>query len=203
MLSILQALQRYRVLRKTAVSLFLLICSLCCLLGGTRHLFAQAEFTAERRLSIPVGGGASLGNAGIPSGESVLYTKVNGWKLYGTFDPNPRWGLESSVQTFRGDDISERTFFIGPRYFRSFRRYTPYAKALLGRGTMAFPKGAGEISVPIIAIGGGLDYRASRNLQVRVDCEFQRWLGFSEKVTNFQGDLKPRTVFLGFSYLFR
>jgi hypothetical protein len=164
---------------------------------------AQATFTAERRLTVQVGAIISIADSGLPANTSILYKRIVGGGVYGTFDPHPRLGGEAIIRQMYGGNIGERSYLAGPRYYRPIRRYTPYAKVLFGRGTFKFPGNIGELSLPIIAPGVGVSYRTSSTFQIRVDYEHQSWLGFDRKVTNFPGGLSPQVLSFGVAYCIR
>jgi len=188
--------------RAKAVTLCALVVATLSPLTSSVSL-AQATFTAERHLNVKLGGTVSIATPGLPRGTSVLYKSLIGAGVYGTFDPHPRFGGEASVRQVYGSGIGERTYLAGPRYFRPFWRYTPYAKMLFGRGTFKFPDDIGDLSFPVVAPGAGMSYRASSALELRVDYEYQYWLGFDRKVTNFPGSLSPQVLSFGVAYVVR
>jgi opacity protein-like surface antigen len=166
---------------------------------------AQAVPTAERRLNVQVGGMFSLANPGIPKDDSIYYGKwnYNGGGVYATFDPPTHYGVELGVRQIFGDFVHERTLQVGPRYYKTFGRYVPYGKVMIGRGFFTFPNNIGSSSFNEIAFGGGVDYRLSPAIHVRADYEYQRWLGFANKVQGFPGALSPQVFSVGFAYHIR
>lgn len=165
----------------------------------------QAAPTAEKRLDVQAGGTFSLANPGIPKGASVLYGRwsYGGGGVYATLDPSRRLGLDLEARQLFGMYVTERTFLAGPRYYRSYKRYVPYGKVLFGRGAFKFPDGIGTLFLTTISFGGGTDYRVSSRVHLRGDYEYQRWLGFSNKVYNFPGPLTPQILSIGIAYHIR
>jgi hypothetical protein len=102
---------------------------------------AQASPTAERQLNVQVGGMVSLANPGVPRDASVYYGRWNysGGSIYATADPYRRFGLEVGARQLFGNFVIERTYLAGPRYYKPYGSYVPYAKVILGRGTLKFP----------------------------------------------------------------
>jgi len=78
----------------------------------------------------------------------------------------------------REDTASGGLIYSWPRY----RNFRPYAKAMLGYGNTDYgdnPHVANNReSRTITSGGGGLDYRVSRNIWLRVDYEYQSWPDF-------------------------
>jgi Outer membrane protein beta-barrel domain len=69
--------------------------------------------------------------------------------------------------------IDENSYMIGPRVpVGTFKGFTPYGKFLFGWGSGDFLSGR----TTVWAYGGGVDYRLSRKLSVRLfDFEYQDW----------------------------
>jgi hypothetical protein len=70
--------------------------------------------------------------------------------------------------------INESTYMIGPKVPVITRKgLTPYGKFLFGFGSGSFLNG----HAPVLAYGGGVDYRLSRHFTLRaVDFEYQQWI---------------------------
>lgn len=85
-----------------------------------------------------------------------------------------RWLRFNQVQ-----DIYEDNYLIGPRVPITelhFWRATPYAKALIGFGSMNFENNAGHGRYTDFAYGGGLDVKLTNRISIRaVDFENQVW----------------------------
>ena len=88
----------------------------------------------------------------------------------------------------------ERSFEIGPRYFRTYGVVQPYVKAMIGRGVFNFPKGIANLAYNMFAGGAGFDVRVLRYLNLRADYEYQSWSGFPPT------GLSPQLYTLGVAY---
>ncbi len=97
-------------------------------------------------------------------------------------------------------NIYEKTYEIGPRYSRTYRgRFSPYVKGLYGRGVFNFTyrgETTANLAYNMLGLGGGLDYKLLRHVNVRGEYEYQRWFGFP---TN---GLSPSVVTIGGAYRF-
>lgn len=87
--------------------------------------------------------------------------------------------------------IYQNTYSIGPLVpITTWRKFTPYGKALVGWATMADLNG----KALAFTYGGGVDYRLNRKFTVRVfDFEYQQW-----RLT--PDDLYPYGGSVGISY---
>jgi hypothetical protein len=99
--------------------------------------------------------------------------------------------------------IYEDNYLVGPRlplYRLRFWHATPYAKGLVGYGKLNFEDGNGWGRYTAIAIGGGLDVKASRRLTLRLpDFEYQLWPSWTEGAgKNYI--LQPYGLSIGVSY---
>ena len=77
-------------------------------------------------------------------------------------------------------DVYQDTYMIGPRIpilaSTDRRRLIPYAKALVGWSSINLVLNSGSGRFTDVAVGGGVDYRATRRLSIRVlDFEYQFW----------------------------
>ena len=105
----------------------------------------------------------------------------------------------ASIQT--PSDLGENHVLVGPRYRFIKGRFTPYAKGLVGLGTINFQVGsyqqASSQSYFIYALGGGVDFRASRHINIRlIDYEYQLWPTFKPH------GLTPTGINLGAAWVF-
>ncbi len=99
-----------------------------------------------------------------------------------------------SVPKLRMDTISGGAIYT----VRHFRRFSPYAKFLVGYGSMDF-----VVNIPnythdtrtLYAPGGGVDYRLFRNISVRGSYDYQFWSNFFNHHA-----LNPNGVTVGLSY---
>ena len=101
------------------------------------------------------------------------------------------------------DGIYEDNYLIGPRlpiYKLRFKHATPYAKALIGYGKLNFEDKNGWGRYTDLAIGGGVDFKMSKRIDLRLpDFEYQLWPDWSEGTANTY-TLKPYGISVGVSY---
>ena len=143
-------------------------------------LHAQASYTASRRAGIQIGVTGSAYTLDYNEGYE------EGISVYGDIDFTRHLGLEAlyrnaSIQT--PHDIGENHALIGPRYHFTHGRFMPYAKGLVGEGTINFQQGFNAVSSSqtyfIYVLGGGLDFHATRHVNIRaIDFEYQLWPTF-------------------------
>src|SRR5271170_1090035 len=120
--------------------------------------------------------------------------KIKGGGAYVNFDFKYHWGIEAAFHQINDPDpttnIYERTFEVGPRYVLHFHRIEPFAKGMYGRGIFNYPEvpsltpggppqgNAANLAYNIGAAGVGVDYLLLRSVNVRVEYQYQKWLGF-------------------------
>jgi Outer membrane protein beta-barrel domain len=183
------------------------ICTLLCLISfmGIR-LHAQALPTATSAGVLQAGGEFNYANS------DYVPQKIKGGGAYVGFDFKYHYGIEAEFHQINDSDpttqIYERTYEIGPRYVLHFGRIEPFAKIMYGRGVFNYPEvpsltpggppqgNAANLAYNIAAIGGGVDYRLTRSVNVRVEYEFQKWFGF------LPNDLSPQVLGIGAAYRF-
>jgi hypothetical protein len=150
------------------------------ILGCTQMLHAQAAPAASRAADLQVGGGYSNGS------PDYGPNRVNGGTAYVDFDFYRHIGIEGEFRFVKDGEtnIYEKTYEIGGRYSRPLPfapKLVPYGKFLYGRGVFNFTS-AGQayanLAYNMIAIGGGVDYRLLRHVNLRGDFEYQNWFGF-------------------------
>jgi hypothetical protein len=151
----------------------MIIVGFCCCLPLLR---AQAVYTATRSGRIQAGAGLLyLNNDYTVSGDQGASIWVDG-------DLNRFLGLEveAHLGTIRSpQDIGENSYLIGPRLSLHRGRFTPYAKLMVGRGTIVNDFRNTSSSYNLFAYGGGVDYRFHGKFSWRaVDFELQNWHGF-------------------------
>lgn len=174
-------------------------CLLTCLIGTmVDRSFAQAVPTATRA------GIAQLGVGYTFAKPDYGPRKVQGGTVYGTFDFTRHWGIEGDVHLVSivtPNDIGEDSYLIGPRYVFRHNRFMPYAKVLGGLGRFQYQYDYTphtSYTYGVYAFGAGLDYQATRHLNVRAfDFEYQKWPGYP---TN---GLTPLVFTFGAAYAFR
>lgn len=101
------------------------------------------------------------------------------------FNVSKRWGIEAEGRWLRFHEfaqVHEDSYLIGPRVLVPMGRFRFYGKALYGFGRFGFPYGYAQEQDPVLAFGGGAEYRLTRGMSVRLlDGEYQRWLNFQNK----------------------
>jgi len=167
-----------------------------CLFGfAVPALMGQASATASRRADFQVGVGFVVNNADYPYAPQTL----KGLAVYSTLDLSSHLGAElvfHQANSGSGDSLYQRTYEIGPRYFRTYGLFSPYVKAMYGRGVFNFPRNAANLAYNLFAGGAGVDIRVLRSLNLRGDYEFQDWMGFPAT------GLKPQLFTFGVAYHF-
>lgn len=174
-----------------------LVACLCILPGSAR---AQATATERKAGDLQVGAGLSLVH---PDYDRV--NTIKGYTFYANFDFRTHYGVEGEFRQSGIGALSgeyERNYLIGPRYIFHFKRFTPYAKFLIGRGVFNYPPPPppykpANLAYNMLALGGGVDFIVLRHLNVRlVDFEYQRWLSFQKDT------LTPTVITFGAAYHF-
>ena len=172
------------------LSRFILFASFLFVAAAT--IRAQARPTASRTGDLQIGGG-------VVSADSDYDYRIKGFFGYADFDLTRHLGAEFEIHQLYSNDgqqVHERTYEIGARYHRTYGRLVPYAKLMAGRGVFNFPYNQANLAYNLYAIGGGLDVKVLRHVNVRGEFEYQRWL-------NFQADsLTPTLVSFGAAYHF-
>ena len=177
-----------------------LVLSLALVLPSALH--AQATAAATR------GGIAQAGVAYTLSNEDEYPGRhLQGMTIYGTFDLNNHIGVEGNVHLaslFKSYfDYKESSYDAGLRWAQHYRRFTPYAKALVGFGHATAPNpnqivgGSTPGTYFLFGLGGGLDYSLSAKINARADFEYQRWPNFPPH------GLTPPLFNVGVAYRFR
>jgi hypothetical protein len=165
------------------------------LLGMASIMHSQALPTGTRAGDLKIGGGFSTAN-------SDYGKRFNGGAAYFDFDFRRHIGVEGEFHFVKdSDDLYEKTYEVGGRYFRDYKRFAPYAKVMYGRGVFNFPPlGDGfraNLAYNLLAAGVGVDYKAKPWLYVRADWEYQKWFNFQSS------SLTPNILTVGAAYRFR
>lgn len=160
-------------------------------------LLAQATPTASRSGDLQVGGGFSSANS------DYLPNRFNGGTAYFDYDFYHHFGIEGEFRFVKDGPtgIYEKTYQVGGRYSRTYKsRYQPYVKVMYGRGVFNLTDSAGKttsnLPYNMFVAGGGLDYHLFRNVNLRGDYEYQRWMGFPPS------GLSPTVFTIGAAYHF-
>lgn len=156
---------------------------------------AQASPTAIRKSSLQVGAGFSNADT------DYLPKRVNGTTIFADYDFFHGLGVEGEFRYIKdgNTNIYEKTYEIGPRYSRTYGRFSPYVKGMYGRGVFNFTyrgERTANIAYNILGLGGGLDYRLLRHINLRGEYEYQHWFGFPPS------GLTPSVVTVGAAYRF-
>jgi hypothetical protein len=164
-------------------------------LGASALLRAQTEPTASRLGDLKVGGGIS-------TAASDYGGRYNGGAAFVDFDFRPRIGIEAQFHFVKdSSDLYEKTYEVGARYFRTYRKFVPFGKVMYGRGVFNFPALPDgfrpNLGYNMVAGGIGADYKLRRTIYVRADWEYQQWLGFQNS------SLSPSILTVGGAYHFR
>jgi hypothetical protein len=158
---------------------FFVLFSIVVLAFGAVSAHAQSRPAAYKSgLSLSAGGEASAFQPDF-AGGSTPQTSPNRLYGIGTYVDLKitRWAqLEAEARWLRFNEylgISENTYLIGPivPIHTYKRRFTPYAKGLVGFGTGTLFTGRATT----YAFGGGLDYRLNKRFSLRGDFEYERW----------------------------
>jgi hypothetical protein len=165
------------------------------LLGAAPMLLSQSTPTAERVGDLKIGGAFSSAN-------SDYGGRYNGGAAYVNFDFLPHIGVEGEFHFVKDpNNLYEKTYEVGPRYYRNYRKISPYAKAMYGRGVFNYPAFADgfqpNLAYNLAAVGVGADYKLLPYLYVRADWEYQVWFGFQNS------SLTPSILTVGAAYHFR
>jgi hypothetical protein len=176
------------------------------MLGGASIAHAQASPTATRFGDFKIGGGfTSLSS-------DYLSSRFNGAAAYADLDFTHHLGVEAEFHfatDSNGSGEYEKTYEIGGRYHRTYGRFLPYAKVLVGRGVYNYTQPyradlstsvrylpVANLAYTLIAAGAGVDYKLLHHVYLRGDWEYQRWF-------NFQGSsLSPNLLTVGAAYHF-
>ena len=157
-------------------------------------LHGQARPAATRAGELQVGGGYSIVTPDFGTNH------LGGIMAYADYDFRPNIGIEAEVRFANmnaRNDVTEKTYLIGPRYIFHYRKLAPYAKLLVGRGVFNFPANTANLAYNMIGIGGGLDYHVKHHIDIRViDVERQDWFSFQKS------SLTPTAISFGVAYHF-
>ncbi len=149
--------------------------------------------TAIRRAALQVGGGYSIARPDYSQGT------FQGGSVYATFDFSSHLGVEfmfHQVNTRQHDQISERTYELGPRYVLHYRAAEPFVRVTYGRGVFNYPDSVANLAYNMFTVAGGADIRLSRHVYARGEYEVQRWFDFPPN------GLQPTVVTVGAAYRF-
>jgi len=169
-----------------------------CALAASRTAHAQATYAASGP-----GGYVSLGVAASGFQQSYGQHYVGGETIFVDANLFRRVGIEAEGRRLNfhtTEDIKENTYLIGPKYSGLAHNLRPYAKFLVGRGTLDLPFHYGVATGFVMAPGAGLDWHLpNTRIAIRVaDFEYQIWPQY------FFGNIHPYGITSGVSFdLFR
>ncbi|WP_420236575.1 outer membrane beta-barrel protein [Telmatobacter bradus] len=182
---------------------------LVCLLTAVSLRGQSAPSAHEGSLPLMVGGGVSNFNLDFGAGRRMTGVTLWGdWDLAGhrlvphglSLELQGRsihWGLPQGFSL-----MEQNTYLGGARYsWEHYRNVHPYAKCLAGIGSIDFPpypNGYSHDTRDVLAPGGGLEVRASKQVWVRADYEYQFW----RHIFGVH-DLNPNGFTLGVEYSFK
>lgn len=147
-------------------------------------LHGQATAAATRGGATQIGAGYTWSNEDQYPGKHL-----QGMTIYGTFDLNNHLGVEGDLHlasVFKSYfQYKETSYDAGLRWVEHYRKFAPYAKALVGFGhssavnSRQIVGGSTPGSYFLYGLGGGLDYNVTDKMSIRcVDFEYQRWPNF-------------------------
>jgi hypothetical protein len=147
-------------------------------------LLALAHRASAQVVPAAEAGGITLSAGVTGSGYYLQYgeRKMLGIAGFADLDTRRRLGIEGEARWLvfhQTADVHATTYLIGPRYHVNMGRFQPYAKALVGIGQFNFPYNYARGNYLVVAPGGGVDYRLSRRIYLRLaDVEYQYWPQF-------------------------
>jgi hypothetical protein len=130
-------------------------------------------------------GGFRLSAGGTASGSYIQYGERNlgGVSAFVDAETHHRLGIEGEgrwLEFNQVENVHVETYSAGLRYHMNFARFQPYVKGLIGIGDFNFPFSYAHGRYLVVTGGGGLDYRLTNRIHVRVpDVEYQDWPQFT------------------------
>jgi hypothetical protein len=186
---------------------FVFFAAFCLFVSGSFRAHAQVAPSARRsQFTITAGAIGSAfqpdyGGSGIETAGTAPHVLVGpgayvdfGVGRWLRFEAEGRW-----LRFNQFNQVYEDNYMIGPRIpilSREHHRMTPYAKALAGWSKMNFVDSFAYGRFTDVAVGGGVDYRVSNRLSVRLlDFEYQFWPNWVNDTT-----LQPYGASIGLGY---
>lgn len=174
----------------------LLLTILLCLAFVVTAAHGQAKYAASRAGDLQIGAGFTTAN----SNYEYVANRITGFYFYTDFDFKEHFGAEASFHQLNDPNsaVYQRTYEAGGRYLRHYGRFAPYAKGLVGRGVLNYPKNDANLAYNMLSGGFGVDVAFRRSINVRAEFEYQDWLS-----TPGSGlTLNPALVTIGVAYHF-
>jgi hypothetical protein len=171
-------------------SLLLLVAGM---LVAAPSLHAQADYTANKTSRVQAGVGYMYLK------PDYVNTNIQGISFWGDYDFLKHVGVEASVHLgsiITPSDIAENSYMVGPRFIIRHHKFTGYGKFIFGRATITNQDYNLSSSYNAYAFGGGLEYKATRKINIRaIDLEYQQWPNFEPNT------LSPIAITVGASYI--
>jgi opacity protein-like surface antigen len=178
------------------------------------HSARAQDIPAAQRGDLELGGTISIAKTGIQgvltgtNGQKAAQDTIYGGSIYANFNVIGHIGLTAQFDypdTHTSQDLLEKSYMVGARYYQPYHRFTPYVKGLVGLANISYDKPVNWItfqgtpgSYTALAVGGGLDYRLGHHITVRaIDVQLEDWLGFPG------GSIHPTIVSFGLAYRIR
>lgn len=189
---------------KQIIAGFFLMCGGLCAALSSLPAMAQVAPTA-RITGLPLGVGGGFSDYSLDYGQGRRMLGVSGWADYDLWHG---LGVEAEVTAIDFDKpstlqrMSQNSFKGGAIYrARPFWGFRPYAKALIGIGSIYFPSNDPlytHDTFVVEAFGGGVERRVWNTVYVRGDYEYQLWNQYFGS-----NNLTPNGFTIGATYYFR
>jgi opacity protein-like surface antigen len=188
----LNPLHKLPVLKSGEGALKKLITTAILCAAGCSAALSQGSPTASRVGDLQLGGTYSSADS------DYVDNRIKGFGIYGNFDFSNHYGVEVSFHQLKdpNSDVYERTYQFGGRYMRHYNIFTPYVKAMYGRGVFNFPQNVANLAYNMVVGGAGVDVAVHPRINVRAEFEYQRWFGFPPN------GLTPSMINVGVAYHF-
>ncbi|HEX3569483.1 MAG TPA: porin family protein, partial [Acidobacteriaceae bacterium] len=152
--------------------------SLATALSFSTLAHAQANPTATRLSHVQIGGGYSYARTDYGQRGD------KGLTVFADYDIGVHFGAEAnyhhtSIST--PDNVSEKSFTVGPRFILRKYHFRLYGKGFIGLGHINAPltpvnRLVADETDFLIGGGGGVEYQLTDHLTIRpADVEYQRW----------------------------
>ena len=160
---------------------------------------AQALPTATARGSLQVGAGYTIAE------PDYGQQSIKGATIFADYDFGTHIGIEADahiVAFVTPLDLAENSYLIGPRFILPVKRFSIYAKGLLGYGDLVIQEQQDNIGHPggfyfAFSVGGGVEYHATQHITIRaIDLEYQKWPNYGN------GGITPTVYTFGAAYRF-
>lgn len=154
---------------------------------------AQAVYTADSTTRIQAGAGLMGLN------PDYAASPIYGLSAWADYDFSKYLGVELAAhlgEFITPGDITENSYFVGPRIIYRRHKLTGYGKLMIGRATITNTAYDLSSSYNVYAYGGGIEYKLLRKINLRVvDFEKQSWPDFKPNA------LSPVAITIGASYI--